>query len=174
MFLGLSSSVGKREKKWNILMTATGEVSQEWWGSQDHRMAEVGRDLWKSPAPRPLLEQGHPEQAALCRGSFWLSSRWGTLPWLFFPIYLISSPGCFLNCWARCKLKLLASSVSWNDPLGCRWTPVLMQGRHQDCPPKRRGEGATPFHSSKLLAQLTHLVKCHLKGMRQKLTVQRS
>lgn len=27
-------------------------------------MVEVGRDLWKSPGPRPLLKQGHLEQAA--------------------------------------------------------------------------------------------------------------
>lgn len=33
-------------------------------GSQDHRMVEVGRDLWKSPAPWPLLKQGHLGQAA--------------------------------------------------------------------------------------------------------------
>lgn len=25
-------------------------------------MVEVGRDLWKSPGPRPLLKQGHLEQ----------------------------------------------------------------------------------------------------------------
>ena len=27
-------------------------------------MAEVGRDLWRSSGPTPLLKQGHPEQAA--------------------------------------------------------------------------------------------------------------
>ena len=32
--------------------------------SQNHRMSGVGRDLWGSPSPTPLLKQGHPEQAA--------------------------------------------------------------------------------------------------------------
>lgn len=64
-FLGLSSSVEKKEKKrWNTLLTAIGEISQEWWGSQDPTMVEVGREPWKSPGPRLLLKQGHLEQAA--------------------------------------------------------------------------------------------------------------
>ena len=32
--------------------------------SQDHRMAEVGRDLCRSSAPTSLLRQGHPEPVA--------------------------------------------------------------------------------------------------------------
>lgn len=164
-----------------------GEISSWLLFVRFHKNGEVHRvtgsqNGWGGKGPLEVTCSMAPAQArpsrtgcpGLCRGSFWVSSRWGTPPWLFFSIYFISSPGCFLNCWARCKLKLLASSVGWTDPLGCGWIPLLKQGRHQDCPPKRRGEGATPFHSSKLLAQLTHLVKCHLKGVRQKWTVQRS
>jgi len=33
-------------------------------GSQNHRMAGVGRHLWGSPSPIPLPKQGHLEQAA--------------------------------------------------------------------------------------------------------------
>ena len=32
--------------------------------SQNHRMVGVGRDLWRSSCPTPLLEQGHLEQGA--------------------------------------------------------------------------------------------------------------
>ncbi|PKU47740.1 hypothetical protein llap_1940 [Limosa lapponica baueri] len=30
--------------------------------SEHHRMVEVGRDIWRSSSPTPLLKQGHPEQ----------------------------------------------------------------------------------------------------------------
>jgi len=36
---------------------------QSWW-SVLHRMAEVGRDLWRSSGPSPLLKQDHLEQVA--------------------------------------------------------------------------------------------------------------
>jgi len=45
-------------------VTTIGEVSQEGWGSQNHRTVEVGRDLRRSSGPTPLLKQGHLEQAA--------------------------------------------------------------------------------------------------------------
>ena len=32
------------------------------WG--DHRMVEVGRDLWRSSGPTPLLKHGHLEPVA--------------------------------------------------------------------------------------------------------------
>lgn len=32
--------------------------------SQNYRMVEVGRDLWRSSCPGPLLRQGHPEPVA--------------------------------------------------------------------------------------------------------------
>jgi len=31
---------------------------------EKHRIVEVGRDLWRSPIPTPLLKQSHLEQAA--------------------------------------------------------------------------------------------------------------
>lgn len=65
------------------------------------------------------------------------------------------------------------SELNWSTG-AYRSTRAETQGRHQDCPAKRRGGGATYSHNSKLLHQVTHLVKCHLKRMRQKLTVQKT
>jgi len=35
-----------------------------WALSQNHKIVEVGRDLWRSPGPNPLLKQGHLELVA--------------------------------------------------------------------------------------------------------------
>ena len=40
------------------------ESSSSGCSSQGHCMAEVGRDLWRSSGPTPLLKQGHPEPVA--------------------------------------------------------------------------------------------------------------
>ena len=36
--------------------------------SQNHRMVEVGRDLWRSSGPTPVLKQGHLELVAQAHG----------------------------------------------------------------------------------------------------------
>ena len=43
--------------------TYTGEISAVPY-PQNHEMVKLGRDLWRSSGPVPLLKQGHPEQAA--------------------------------------------------------------------------------------------------------------
>jgi len=40
------------------------DILEGWSISQNHRMVGVGRDLWGSSSPTPLLKQGHLQQAA--------------------------------------------------------------------------------------------------------------
>lgn len=49
---------------WRVVWQRQSRTTTAGEASQNHRMVKVGRDLWRSPGPTPLLRQGHLKQVA--------------------------------------------------------------------------------------------------------------
>lgn len=130
--------------------------------SQNHRLGEVGRDLWRSWFSSSLLKQGYLEPAVWpCLHGFWIASRTETPQFpgqsvLCEHLVTLTVKTCRWFSCLSCGWKWFPESVLVLPHQELRWGRTVCDSLGPSCPSRRLEQH--------LLSSSPHALLCHCDG----------